>query len=315
MTRLKGILCGILTSATFGMIPLFTLPLMKQGMTFLSILFYRFLMSSILLAGLIFLSKQTFRVTRKELFTLMWLSVLYTGSALFLFWGYNYMPSGAATTIVFLYPIFVAVVMACFFGEKASLFTYTAIVLAVTGVALLSGAGSTQGVQLTGVIIEVISALSYALYIVGVNQSCVKNMGAWKLTFYVFVFDTITFAICAQCTGGLQSIPGAGAGLSLFALALVPTVISNLSLVYAIKWIGSTFSSILGAFEPLTAMCIGIWVFGEPFTVGLAWGLVLVINAVSLIIFAPAMRKGYRRGKLVYITKIKKKHPGMIPYH
>ena len=315
MLRLKGILCGILTSATFGMIPLFTLPLLRQGMTFLSILFYRFLFSSFLLAGLMLITKQHFKVSKKEFFTLFWLSVLYTGSALFLFWGYNYMPSGAATTIVFLYPIFVAIVMAAFFHEKASFTTYLAIALAIAGVALLSGGGNAQAMQRTGVMLEVISALSYALYIVGVNQSCVKNMGAWKLTFYVFSFDTFIFACCACLTGGLQPIADAKAGGYLVVLALLPTVISNLSLVYAIQWIGSTFSSILGAFEPLTAMCIGVWVFGEPFTAALAWGLVLIIGAVSLIIFAPVLRKGYRRGKLVYITKVKKKHPGMIPYH
>lgn len=311
----KGIFCGILTSATFGMIPLFTLPIIAEGMTFPSILFYRFFLAAVLLGGILFLARKSFTVTPKELLTLAWLSVLYTGSALFLFWGYNYLPSGAATTIIFLYPVFVAVIMALFFGEKPSFFTYTAIVMALAGVALLSGVGSSEGVQVKGVLIEMMSALSYGLYIVGVNQSCVKHMGALKLTFYIFLFDTVTFLLFAVWQGGLQPVPGGSSQVNLLLLALVPTVLSNLSLVYAIKNIGSTFSSVLGAFEPLTAMLIGVLVFHEPFTHGLAWGLVLVIGAVSLIILAPVLTKGWRRGQLFYITRLRGVHRNLFPYN
>lgn len=315
MLKMKGFVCGVLTSATFGMIPLFTLPLMAKGMTFSSILCYRFLFSALLLGLILAMSRESLRVTRKQLFTLGWLSLLYTGSALCLFWGYNYLPSGVATTIIFLYPVFVALLMAAFFGEKPSAFTFAAVLLALAGVALLSGVGSARGIQVKGVLIETGSALSYALYMVGVNQSCVKNMGAWKLTFYVFLFDALTFFFVALFGGGLQPVPGWTAGVNLVLLALIPTVVSNWSLVYAIKSIGSTFSAVLGAFEPVTAMLIGVWVFGEPFTRALLWGLVLIVCAVSLIILAPVIKKTCRRGKLVYITRVRRIHPGMVPYH
>lgn len=315
MNRLRGFLCGIITSATFGMIPLFTLPLMKAGMTFPSILFYRFLLSAVLIAGILFFTKQSFRITKRECLALAWLSLLYTGSSLFLFWGYNYLPSGVATTIIFLYPVFVALLMTLFFGEKPSWLTYVAILMAVLGVACLSGLGSAEGIRIRGVLIEVLSALSYALYIVGVNQSCVKKMGAWKLTFYVFLFDSVTFLLFAFLNGGLEAVPSVSSWGNLLLLSMVPTVVSNLFLVYAIKLIGSTFSAVLGAFEPLTAMLIGVWVFREPFTRLLLMGLLLIIGSVSLIILAPALKRGYRRGKLIYITKIKRIHPGMLPYH
>lgn len=283
-------------------------------MLFPSILFYRFFLAAVLLGLVLFLGRKSLKVTPQELFALAWLSLLYTGSALFLFWGYDYLPSGVATTIIFLYPVFVAVIMAVFFGEKPSFFTYTAIVMALVGVALLSGVGSTEGVKIKGVLIEIMSALSYGLYIVGVNQSCVKHMGALKLTFYVFLFDAVTFLLFAVWKGGLQPVPGGMGQVNLVLLALVPTVLSNLSLVYAIKNIGSTFSSVLGAFEPLTAMIIGVLVFSEPFTRALAWGLVLIIWAVSLIILAPVLTKGWRRGKFFYITRLRGVHRNLFPY-
>ena len=283
-------------------------------MTHSSILFYRFFVAAVMLGGVLFLARKSFRVTPEELFTLGWLSLLYTGSALFLFWGYDYLPSGVATTIIFLYPVFVAVIMAVFFGEKPSGFTYCAIVLALIGVGLLSGVGSAEGIQLKGVLIEIMSALSYGLYIVGVNQSSVKHMGALKLTFYVFLFDAVTFLLFAVWKGGLQPIPNGSGQLNLVLLALVPTVLSNLSLVYAIKNIGSTFASVVGAFEPVTAMAIGVLVFSEPFTRSLAWGLALIILAVSLIILAPVLTTGWRRGKFFYITRLRGVHRNLFPY-
>ncbi len=311
----NGLLCGILTSATFGTIPLFTLPLMRGGMQLPSILLYRFALSALLLGVAVALTRKTFRISGKECWTLGYLSLLYTGSALFLFWSYDYLASGIATTIIFLYPVFVAVLMAVFFKEKLSVFVYVAIVMSLVGVALLSGAGSAGGIQATGVVLGALSALSYGVYIIGVNKSRVQNMCAWKLTFYVFLFSSLIFAILALCKGGIQPVQGWNAHFHLLMLALVPTVISNLSLVYAIKNIGSTLSAVLGACEPLTAMIIGVSVFKEPFTRSVACGLVLIITAVTLIILSPMLTKGYRKGKFLYITKVRKIHPHIVPYH
>lgn len=311
----NGLLCGILTSATFGTIPLFTLPLMRGGMQLPTILFYRFALSALLLGVAVAFTRKTFRISGKECGTLGYLSLLYIGSALFLFWSYDYLASGIATTIIFLYPVFVAVLMAVFFKEKLSVFVYVAIAMSLVGVAFLSGAGSAGGIQATGVVLGVLSALSYGVYIIGVNKSCVQNMCAWKLTFYVFLFSAVLFGLAALCKGGIQPAHGWNAHFHLLMLALVPTVISNLSLVYAIKNIGSTLSAVLGACEPLTAMIIGVSVFKEPFTHSVACGLVLIITAVTLIILSPMLTKGYRKGKFLYITKVRKIHPHIVPYH
>ena len=64
MSNLKGFAFGILTSATFGLIPLFTLPLMAEGMLFDSILFYRFLFAALALAGIMAAKKESFHVER-----------------------------------------------------------------------------------------------------------------------------------------------------------------------------------------------------------------------------------------------------------
>lgn len=315
MLNWKGFLCGIVTSATFGLIPLFTLPLMAAGMNVPSILSYRFFISTLMMGAFLFVMRRSFRITRREAFTLAGLSLLYTGSAVFLFWSYRYLASGIATTMMFLYPVFVALIMIIFFKEKNSFWTASAIILAVAGVAMLSWNGEAGGVSFTGILLAVLSGLSYGVYIVSVNKSCVRDMGAAKLTFYVFLFTGLFMLAGAQLLGELQRIPTWRCDLDLTLLALIPTVVSNLTLVAAIKAIGSTFSAVLGAMEPVTAMTVGVWVFGEPFTRMTAWGVALIILAVTLVVLAPALEKGYRLGKLFYITKVKGIHPNITPYH
>ena len=191
--NLKGFAYGIATSVTFGLIPLFTLPLMEKGMRFDSILFYRFLFAAIALSGMLLAKKESFRTEMRNLPILILLGAFYTGSAMFLFWGYNFMAAGIATTLHFTYPIFVTLFMLFVFKEKTSWITLLAIGLAICGVARLSIDGGEMRLNGLGVIIVLLSAVAYALYIVTVNKSRVHDMPGRKLTFYVFIVSTSLF--------------------------------------------------------------------------------------------------------------------------
>ena len=284
MNRLKGFIYGLATSVTFGLIPLFTLPLMQGGMELDSILFYRFLFATLALAGMMKLHKEPFGIDRRDLPILVLLAFFYTVSALFLFWGYDFMGAGVATTLHFTYPVFVTLLMLVLFREKASRVTWLAIAMAVYGVSKLSLKGSELTLHPLGIVIVLLSAVGYASYITTVNKSRVKAMNSRKLAFYVFVFTTLMFAAKAGLNNGIRPIPDAASALNLVLLAVVPTVISNITLVLAVHHIGGTLTSILGAMEPVTAVCIGAFVFGEAFTLQEAFGIALILVAVTMII-------------------------------
>ena len=213
MNNLKGFAFGILTSATFGLIPLFTLPLMAKGMQFDSILFYRFLFAALALAGIMAAKKESFHADKRDIPVLILLGFFYTASAMFLFWGYNFMSAGIATTLHFTYPVFVTLIMLLFFREKTSWITLMAIVLAICGVARLSIGEEEIRLSALGVFIVLLSALGYALYITTVNKFLAGGstsrlkMGGRKLTFYVFIVSTALFAIKAGTNQGIQPIP------------------------------------------------------------------------------------------------------------
>lgn len=294
MNNIKGFAFGILTSATFGLIPLFTLPLMAKGMQFDSILFYRFLFASLALTGIMVAKKESFHIEKREIPVLVLLGFFYTASAMFLFWGYNFMSAGIATTFHFTYPIFVTLIMLLVFREKTSWITLMAIALAICGVARLSIGEGEMKMSALGVFIVLLSAVGYALYITTVNKSRIRNMTGRKLTFYVFIVSTLLFAVKAGTNEGIQPIPDAMSLLNLVLLALVPTVISNITLVLAVHNIGGTLTAVLGAVEPITAVSVGVLVFGEPFTPNLATGILLIIVAVTLIILAKTIQKTWR---------------------
>ena len=157
-----GFFLGLFSSATFGLIPLFTLPLIHDGVSPASVLFYRFLIASLTLGGVLVLRRERFHASAIDLCKLAGMSFMYTAAALLLFYGLNYMPSGVATTIQFLYPVMVMLLMIAFFHEQFSMITACSIVLAVAGVALLSiGGDSSRPVTLLGVGMMLLSGTAH----------------------------------------------------------------------------------------------------------------------------------------------------------
>ena len=284
MSKFGGILYGMATSVTFGLIPLFTLPLIGKGMVYDSILFYRFLFASIALATVMLVKKESFRIEAADVSVFILLAFFYTFSSLFLLYGYGYMGAGVATTLHFTYPVFVTLLMFFLFKEKTGWLTWVSIAFAVCGVALLSLPQSGLSADVKGIIIVLLSAVAYGSYIVGVNKSRVRSMNSRKLAFYVFVFTTLIFGVKDLSAGSLQLPPDPVSVVYLVLLAVLPTVVSNVTLVLAVQRIGGTLTSVLGALEPLTAVCIGALVFGEAFTLREGAGIILVLAAVTVII-------------------------------
>lgn len=293
MSRTKGIVAGLVSSSTFGLIPLFALPLMESGFRYDSVLSYRYFLAAMILLVLLRVRRVSLRISGAEFLTLLLLSFFSMISAILLFEGYEYLSSGVATTIHFLYPVFVALLMSFFFKEKASLGLFLSLGLAVAGVAFLSlgeNVGkvmpkeSSSFFSFYGVLVVAASALTYAIYIVAVNKSRVRSMEAFKMTFYVMFFNSLQCFLISVFKGDFQLISGTSSYVNIFLLALIPTVISNFTLIYAISIIGSTFTAVLGALESVTAVCVGIVVFGEPFSFSLILGASCVIGAVNLSI-------------------------------
>ena len=125
----KGFVYGAVAAASYGLNPLFTLPLYADGVSADSVLFYRYGLGVVMLALLMKVQKQSFALHRSEVLPLLVMGMLFAFSSLALFQSYNYMDAGIASTILFVYPVLVAVIMAVFFKEKVSVITAVSIAL------------------------------------------------------------------------------------------------------------------------------------------------------------------------------------------
>lgn len=282
--KVKGYLLGSVAAATYGMNPLFALPLYKAGMDTDSVLFFRYLFAIPLLGIMLKARGQSFRLERHEVFPLALLGLLVATSSLALFQSYRYMEAGIASTLLFVYPIMVAIIMAVFFREKISIKTLLCILLALSGIGLLYRGEDGTALSAVGMALVMASALSYAIYMVGVNRPRLKNVATLKLTFYVLLSGMSLFLVRVDFGKSLQLVHAWYLWGDLLALAVFPTAISFLCTTQAVHYIGSTPTAILGALEPVTAVFFGVAVFGETLTMRLACGIVLIVSAVVWII-------------------------------
>lgn len=293
MNKVHGFAAAIISAAAFGLIPLFSIPVLTTGISPAGVLVYRFGFGSLILLVLLMMQRQNIHLGFGESLHLTLLSLCYSMSAIFLLEGYHYLSSGIATVLMFSYPVWTAILMMLFRGEKAAPTTFIAIGCAIGGVCFLSGIDKGIGnISLVGIGLELLSGLSYSVYMVTYPIMKIRNIPTLKVNFYIFFFTTLLLMLYAVFTTGYIPMMKTGSNfINLFLLGLVPTVVSNITLIQALRNIGSTLVAILGAFEPLTAMCIGIIVFKEPFTKNTAIGFILILTAVTLLILKNAKQE------------------------
>lgn len=282
----KGILNGIIASTSYGMNPLFGLPLYTIGIGVNSVLFYRYFLAVIIyFIWLKFFKKASLKISRQEIIPLFFLGIFFSLSSLTLFEAFHYIEAGIACTILFIYPVMVAIIMTIFFKEKVTKTVIFAILLTSIGIILLYKGKPDTALSIKGILIVLTSALLYALYIVGVkNIKPVKTMNSARLSFYVMLFGLIVYIVNLKFCTTLQMLPNLKAWLFAIGLALFPTIISLETITIAIQLIGSTNTAILGVLEPLTAIFFGILFFHEQLTLRISIGIILILFGVFLII-------------------------------
>ncbi len=303
--KAKGYILAAFSAATYGMNPLFSLPLYADGMGVDSVLFFRYLFAVPMVALMVKSRGRSFAIQKGELWPLLMVGVFFVLSSITLFRSYLYMDSGIASTILFIYPVMVALIMAVFFKEKVSLQTWVCIAMALAGIGLLYKAPDGAVLSTVGILFVLGSALAYTLYIITVNKTILKDVPSVKVTFYVILTGFVIFSVMVLLGEGLQTPTKWWLWLDLVAFALFPTVISMYCATKAIVYIGSTATAILGALEPVTAVFFGITLFGETLQGRGVAGLLLIIVSVTMVVAGGNVSSSLVRFKRLF-PKLKK---------
>ena len=295
--KAKGYILGAIAAATYGMNPLFALPLYADCMDADSVLFFRYMMA---------IPVMGFSLASGRLAELAVLGVVVALSSLLLFLSYNYMDSGVASTLLFVYPVMVALIMAFRYGERLHPVTVVCIAVTLVGIMMLNRTEAGAGLSATGIWMVMLSSAAYAVYIVAINRPRFRDIPTLKVIFYVLLFGVSVFAV-RILFNGMLTLPSQWCMWGcLLALALLPTAVSFFCTTLSIQYIGPTPTAILGALEPVVAIFVAVAVFGDILTPRQVAGMVLILSAVTVIIAGGRITQPLVRFRKLF-PKIKRK--------
>lgn len=284
--KTAGILYGAVGAVCYGTNPLFALHMYSEGYNADTVLFYRYF-TAVIIFGLwtTLVKKISLKPNLKEIIPMYVAGLMFAFSSLTLFNSYSYIDGGIASVLLFIYPVFVALIMFILFKERLHKNTLFSIFLVMCGIFLLYKGKTNETLNLTGLILVFISALFYAIYMVLIKKNNIlKHINSSKLTFYVMLFGLSVFLYNLKFGRNLQLITKPLLYIDILMLAVLPTIVAIETLTLSIKLIGPTLSAVISALEPVSAMIFCVIFFKETVTLKILLGIIAILSAVFLII-------------------------------
>lgn len=277
----KGYIYTALSAIIFGLMPLLTKIIIARGATSLTIPFFRVFYVTIVLFFVLKIKKIDFHLEKRDLLSVILTSIFGSGlTIIILNESYNYVDTGIATSLHFLYPLFVAILCCFFYGEKIKKKQIISLSFALVGIICFMSKGNGS---LFGYLLAIASGLTYAFYLVKMDKSGLVKMNAFKLSFYLALFTTIEiFTMNLFMQDVVFKMDAIAYGL-LLVLALSSSFLATVLLQKGVLLLGSTRASFICLLEPVTSMIVGILWLNEAFTFNKGLGGLAII--ISLIIF------------------------------
>lgn len=277
----KGYIYTALSAIIFGLMPLLTKIIIARGATSLTIPFFRVFYVTIVLFLVLKIKKIDLHLEKRDLISAILTSIFGSGlTIIILNESYNYVDTGIATSLHFLYPLFVAILCCFFYGEKIKKKQIISLSFALVGIICFMNKGNGS---LFGYFLAIASGLTYAFYLVKMDKSGLVKMNALKLSFYLALFTTIEiFTMNLFMQEVVFKMDALSYGL-LLVLALSSSFLATVLLQKGVLLLGSTRASFICLLEPVTSMIVGILWLNEAFTLNKGLGGLAII--ISLIIF------------------------------
>lgn len=277
----KGYIYTALSAIIFGLMPLLTKIIIVRGATSLTIAFFRVFYVTIVLFFVLKIKKIDLYLEKRDLLSAILTSIFGSGlTIIILNESYNYVDTGIATSLHFLYPLFVAVLCCFFYGEKIKKKQILSLSFALVGIICFMSKGDGS---LFGYFLAITSGLTYAFYLVKMDKTGLVKMNALKLSFYLALFTTIEiFTMNLFMQDVVFKMDAIAYGL-LLVLALSSSFLATVLLQKGVLLLGSTRASFICLLEPVTSMIVGILWLNEALTFNKGLGGLAII--ISLIIF------------------------------
>ncbi|MFL0246213.1 DMT family transporter [Candidatus Clostridium stratigraminis] len=283
MKKIYGIIYALLSSAAFGFMPIFAKIIYNNGSNTLTVISLRFLLAALMLYIFFIFAKVDFRVNKTQFIILALIGLIgYTSTGLTLFYSYNYITVGLATTMHFVYPAIVIILNYFIYKESFTKNKVIALLVSITGVYILIGVKA-EGLHIGGVILAIASGFCYAACVMGMNNKEIKKLSNLVTVFYFSLFAGVSLIIFTLLSGKFIFPLNTETATSIIGISLISTIVSIGLFVKALKIIGASSTSILGTFEPIVSIIMGIILFNEKLTITLIIGTILILASVIIL--------------------------------
>ena len=278
MKRLIGILLIAISAASFGTLAIFGRFAYEDGMDIFTILFLRFGISAAFMTIILLLRKEQFP-RGGILAQLVGMGALgYVGQSFSYLTAINYASAGLVALLLYLYPIFVAVLSTVFLNEKLTRIKVTALMLALFGTALTVGPA---GGQMPGILLAISAALIYSVYII-VGTNVMKHVSAVQSSTVIFASAGMVYGLLTLSNGA--HFPASDSGwLAMSGIILISTIIPVVTFLAGLERIGPTNAAMLSTLEPVVTVLLAAWLFGERLMPIVMVGGGLILAAVILL--------------------------------
>jgi len=278
--KIRGIFYIAIASIAFGIMPILAKLAYKGGANAINTLALRFTFASIILFFYIKTKKLSLRLNKDQIKLILFMGVIgYSMTSILLFIAYNYIDVGIAGMILHTYPLMVMVLSIVIYKEKFKLKKFLYLMVTTIGVFIMLDV-KVGSINTIGVVLVLLSALCYAIYVLGASNDKVKNINSYVMTFYISVISAIVGSATGIVTNSFNNPINFYGIISILLIAFISTVVALMAFIKGVKLIGPTNAAIFSALEPIVSLVLGVIVLGESISFKIIIGSTIIILAM-----------------------------------
>lgn len=287
--RKDGVAFAISSAVTFGIIPILAIFAYRGNINTITLVFLRFFLSSVVIFAYILIKRIDFKVTKNMFLKLFFCGITSYGlTFLTLFASYNYISVGLATVLHFIYPAIVTCLSFFIFKENLSAYKIGSLILSILGVYILIGF-NIKKLNMLGIILALVSGITYSIYILQIGYSSMKDINNIVLIFYISLFASLGIFLFGAVKNSISFDIEPSSYIFVICIVFM-SIFSLFTLTMAVKCIGSSNSSILSTFEPITSIILSAIIFKDDITANIIIGTIFILVSVYGIVKKPRVK-------------------------
>ncbi len=277
----KGKVCLLISAFLYGIAPVLAKFTYTGGANGITLTFLRASISVPLLYLIMRVDKRSLKLTKDEFKSILLLGIFGgTVPILLLYASYNFISTGLATTLHFVYPLVIVLASAFLYHEKMSKFKLAAVVLVTVGIFLFADIETAS--DSAGIVLALLSGVFYSFYVIYIDRSGLDTMDYIKLTFYLMLIMSITTLIFGLLSGGISFNLTGRAWSYAAIISLIVTLGAMPLFQIGVRFEGASTAGIMSTFEPITSVAMGAAFLGEIIGVSQIFGVIIIMTGLVL---------------------------------